>query len=233
MAERKRLGDILKEAGLIDEFQLQSALSHQRNWKGKLGSILVELGFIKESELAKVLSEKLRISRVDLFNPEIPEDTINLIKPEIAKKHGVVPVKVEGRVLTVAVDDPMDMEALDEVRFITGLAVKPALAMETEIRDAIKKYYDKEAVQHREELTIQEKLQSAPSQMEIIREAMDAGRKAGTEVGNQPVPGRSAAPQEQVTVRELLESLISLLIEKDLITREELSEMVRHKKIGL
>jgi hypothetical protein len=232
MAERKRLGDILKEAGLIDEFQLQSALSHQRNWKGKLGSILVELEFIKESELAKVLSEKLRIPRVNLFDPEIPADTISLIKPETAKKHGVVPVKVEGRVLTLAVDDPMDMEALDEVRFITGLAVKPALAMESEIREAIKKYYDREAVQRREELTIQEKLKAAPVEMEIVRET--PGPEVKASAGAPPAPAeRSAAKQEQVTVRELLESLISLLIEKDLVTREELAEMVRHKKIGL
>ncbi len=233
MVERKRLGDILKEAGLIDEFQLQSALSHQRNWKGKLGSILVDLRFIKESELAKVLSEKLRIPRVDLFDPEIPAETINLIKPEVAKKHGVVPVKVEGRVLTLAMDDPMAMEVLDEVRFITGLAVKPALAMENEIRDAIKKYYDKEAVQHKEELTIHEKLQAAPVKMEIVREAPEPETRTAAE-GSRPAPAeRDAGKQEQVTVRELLESLVGLLIEKDLITREELARMIKHKKIGL
>lgn len=233
MAERKRLGDILKEAGLIDEFQLQSALSHQRNWKGKLGSILIELGFIKESGLAKVLSETLRIPRVDLFNPEIPFETVNLIKPEIAKKHGVVPVKVEGRVLTLAVADPMDMEALDEVRFITGLAVKPALAMETEIKDAIKKYYDREIVQHREAPTLHEKLEAGPAKMEIVREA--AAPSAPSAPAGSPPAGveRAAGRQEQTTVRDLLESLVSLLIEKDLITREELAEMLKHKKIGL
>ncbi len=228
MAERKRLGDILKEAGLIDEFQLQSALSHQRNWRGKLGSILIELGFIKESEIAKVLSEKLRIARIDLFHPEIAEETINLIKPEIAKKHGVIPVKVEGRVLTLAIADPMDMEALDEVRFITGFAVKPALAMETEIRDAVKKYYDKEILQHREAPTIQEKLQDAPQEMEIVRQAPGAAGRAATEE-----PERHLGREEQVTVRELIEALISLLIEKELITREELAQMIKHKKIGL
>ena len=180
MAERKRLGDILKDAGLIDEFQLQSALSHQKNWKGKLGSILVELGFIRESELAKVLSEKLRIPRINLFSPEIPEEVISLLKVDSAKKLSVVPVRLEGRVLTVAVSDPMDMEALDEVRFITGLAIKPALAMESEIKDAIKKYYDHEAITHREEQTIQEKLQSGPAEMQIVRDNPDMGKEAIT-----------------------------------------------------
>ena len=233
MAERKRLGYILKEAGLIDEFQLESALSHQRNWKGKLGSILVELGFIKESELARVLSEKLRIPRVNLFDPEIPPETINLIKPETAKKHGLIPVKVEGRVLTVAVDDPMDMEALDEVRFITGLAVKPALAMGPEIKDAIKKYYDRETVRHREGTTLHEKMQAAPAQMEIVRETQEPEAKTAVESVPRVQADKPAGKQEQVTIRELLESLISLLIEKDLISREELAEMVKHKKIGL
>jgi type IV pilus assembly protein PilB len=233
MAERKRLGDILKEAGMIDEFQLQSALSHQRNWKGKLGAILVELGFIKESDLSFVLSEKLRIPRVDLFNPEIPAETIDLLKPDIVKKLNAVPVKVEGRVLTVAVSDPMDMESLDEVRFITGLAVKPALAMDSEIRDAIKKYYDHEQITHREALTIHEKLVAGPAKMEIMRDNPDMGRAAIT--GGQPAAAREAAPvrQEQVSTRDMMEALITLLIEKGLVTREELAGMLKHKKIGL
>lgn len=233
MAERKRLGDILKESGLIDEFQLQSALSHQRNWKGKLGAILVELGFIKESELARILSEKLRIPLVNLFEPEIPSDMINLLKPEIAKKHNVIPVKVEGRVLTLAVSDPMDIEVLDEVRFITGLSVKPALAMDSEIKDAIKKYYDNEPVTHREALTIHERLEAGPAEMEIMRDNPDMGREAIA--ADQQASRREAVPsrQEQVNVRSLLEALIALLIDKGLITREELAEMIRHRKIGL
>lgn len=227
MAERKRLGDILKEAGKIDEFQLQSALSHQRNWKGKLGAILVELGFIKESELSLVLSEKLRIPRVDLFDPEVPSGTIDLLKPDIVKKLNAIPVKVEGRVLTVAISDPMDMEALDEVRFITGLAVKPALAMDSEIRDAIKKYYDHEQVTHREAPTIHEKFAAGPANMEIMRDNPDMGRAAIAE-GQQA----AAVRQEPATARDLMEALITLLVGKGLMTREELAETLRHRKNG-
>lgn len=220
MAERKKLGDLLKEARLIDDFQLQSALSHQRNWKGKLGSILVELGFVRESELAKVLSEKLRIPHVDLFDPEIPDEIVNLIKADIAKKHGVVPVKVEGRVLTLAVGDPMDMEAMDEVRFITGLAVKPALAMESEIRDAIRKYYDGEPVRHQEAPTIQERVESAPATLEIIHERTE------------PSPREERSRLDGATVRELMEAVITVLVDKGVLTREELSETLRLRKRG-
>jgi type IV pilus assembly protein PilB len=144
MVKLKKLGDMLKEAGLIDDFQLQSSLSHQRNWGGKLGSILIELEFIKERDLARIISEKLGIPYVNPFDPEIPESIIKLIKPEVAKKYQVVPVRKERGTLVLVMSDPLDIESMDGIRFITGLEIKPALALESEIRDAIRKYYDHE-----------------------------------------------------------------------------------------
>jgi len=144
MSEIKKLGDMLKEAGLIDDFQLQSSLSHQRNWGGKLGSILMELEFLKEEDLAQVLSEKLGIPYVNPFDPEIPGSFIKLIKPEIAKRFQVLPVRKEKGALVLAMSDPLDIESMDAIRFITGLDIKPALSLEFEIRDAIRKYYDHE-----------------------------------------------------------------------------------------
>ena len=93
MAEAKKLGELLKEVGLIDDFQLQSALSHQRDWGGKLGAILIELEFVSEEDLAKVIAEKIRIPYISLFEPEIPETIVKLIKPEMAKKYHVIPAK--------------------------------------------------------------------------------------------------------------------------------------------
>ena len=86
MAESKKLGELLIEAGLIDDFQLQTALSYQRNWGGKLGAILIELEFVREEDLAKIIADKLRMQYVNLFNPEVPGDIINLIKGDAAKK---------------------------------------------------------------------------------------------------------------------------------------------------
>ena len=146
MAEKKKLGDFLKEAGLIDDFQLETALSHQRNWGGKLGSILVDLEFVREDEVTRVLAEKLNIPYVNLFDPEIPEASIMLMKADVAKKYGVMPVRKEGHSIVIAMSDPLDMEAIDDLRFSTGLLVKPALAPASEIKDAIKKYYDGEEV---------------------------------------------------------------------------------------
>ena len=87
MAEVKKLGDMLKEAGLIDDFQLETALSHQRNWGGKLGAVLISLAFVKEEDLARVIARKLQIPYINLFEPEVPPEVIKLIKPETAKKH--------------------------------------------------------------------------------------------------------------------------------------------------
>jgi type II secretion system (T2SS) protein E len=150
MADIKMLGEMLKEAALIDDFQLQSSLSHQRNWGGKLGSILIELEFIKEKDLARVLSERLGIPYVDPFDLHIPESVINLIKPEVAKKYQVLPARKEKGTLVLVMSDPLAIESMDAIRFITGLEIKPALALESEIRDAIRKYYDHEEFERKQ-----------------------------------------------------------------------------------
>jgi type IV pilus assembly protein PilB len=117
MAEAKKLGELLKEVGLIDDFQLQSALSHQRNWGGKLGSILVELEFLSEENVARVIAEKMRMPYANLFEPEIPENIIRLIKEDVAKKYVVMPVKKEAGRIVIAMSDPLDMAAIDETPF--------------------------------------------------------------------------------------------------------------------
>jgi type IV pilus assembly protein PilB len=133
MAETRKLGELLIDAGLIDDFQLQTALSHQRNWGGRLGSVLIELEFVREEDVARVIAEKLRIPYANLFEPEIPDTILRLIKQEVAKKYVVVPVKKDGSGVAVAMSDPLDINVIDELRFITGLNIKPCLALESEI----------------------------------------------------------------------------------------------------
>ena len=233
MAEKKMLGDVLKEAGLLDDFQLGSALSHQRNWGGKLGSIIVELGFVQESELARVLAEKLHLPYADLFDPEIPEAIVNLIKPEIAKKYQVMPVKKEGKSLVLAMADPMDLEAMDSIRFATGSNIKPALAMGSEIENAIKKYYEHEQVTHKPQPA--GTAQKSPSgKMEIIRGSELNMPKAPEADAASPILSREdAAQQMQADTKVRLDALITVLIEKELVTREELVNMIYQKKMGL
>jgi len=236
VTETKKLGDILKEAGLIDDFQLQSSLAFQRNWGGKLGSILIELEFIKEEELALIISKKLGIPYIDPFDPEISESVIKLIKPVVAKKYQVLPARKEKGVLVLVMSDPLDIESIDEIRFITGLTVKPALALESEVRDAIRKYYDHEEFIRKKSTgsPFHPRGRSASGKMEIIR-------GSGLNIQNVE-PGNAASPLplkpndlylEAQDIKIRLNSLLALLIEKGLIAREELVTMIYQKKTGL
>lgn len=231
MAEAKKLGELLKEAGFIDDFQLQTALSHQRNWGGKLGSILVELEFVSEEDVARAIAQKMRLPYINLFEPELPEASLKLIKPEIAKKYLVMPIRKEGGSIVVAMADPLDIGDIDELRFHTGLNIKPALALESEIKEAIRKYYDHEEVK-RKPVKLVRDITSGTGKMEIIR-GSDLTMKTEPDVQAQ------TAAVQQTTVNELhqaeikLDALISLLIEKELITRQELINFIYQKKIGL
>jgi type IV pilus assembly protein PilB len=234
MPETRKLGDMLKDAGLIDDFQLQSALSHQRNWGGKLGSILIELEFIHEEDLARVIAEKLRIPYINLFDPEIPEAITKLIKPDIAKKYHVVPAKREGGALVLAMSDPLDIKAIDDIRFITGLNIKPNLALESEIRDAIKKYYDGEEVVRKRAQPLFHQQVHGTDKMEIIRGSdLKMPKDVAPDESSPILPKEAAVNQTMQDNNVRLDALIALLIEKDFITRDELVKMIYQKKIGL
>ena len=233
--ETKKLGDMLKEAGLIDDFQLQSALSYQRNWGGKIGSIFVELEFIKEEDLARVIAEKLHTPYINLFEPEIPENLIRLIKPEIAKKYHVIPAKRDKGVLMLAMSDPLDIEAIDEIRFITGLNIKPSLALESEINDAIKKYYDgEEVVRKQKDGPLYRRMNPSGGKMEVIH-GSDLNMEKGTENDvKSPILSKDESVQQALQdIKIRFEALSTLLIEKGLIERDELISMIYQKKMGL
>jgi type IV pilus assembly protein PilB len=235
MAEAKKIGEMLKEAGFIDEFQLQSALSHQRNWGGKLGHVLIELEFVREEELARVIAEKLKIPYVSLFEPGVPETVINLVKPEFARKYNVVPAAKDKGVLTLAMADPMDIEAIDAIRFATGLNIKPSLALESEIRDAIRKYYDGEEIVRKEpKVPFHQRTHSTEGKMEIIRGSdLSMPKPEAGSAQSSRLSREESVTQALQEGRMRLDALSTLLIEKGLITREELVSMIYQKKMGL
>jgi MshEN domain len=235
MAEMKKLGDMLKEAGLIDDFQLQSALSHQRNWGGKLGHILVELEFVREEDIAQVVSEKLKIPYVNLFEPEIQESIVKLLKPDIAKKYHVMPAGKEKGSLILAMSDPLDIEAIDEIRFITGLSIKPVLSMKAEIKDAISKYYDGEEItRDASKALFHVRSHSGVGKMEIIRGSDLNMPRASESDESSPILSRDESINRSLQDSKLrIDALISLLIEKGVFTREDLVSMIYQKKMGL
>ncbi len=139
MAER--LGEMLLKAGLITQDQLQEALQQQKTTGGKLGLNLVRLGYVQEEDITSLLSEQYGVPAIHLEHFEIDESILKHIPSDVAQKYLVVPIERTGATLTVAMADPSNVFALDDIRFITGYQVEPVVAAEVSIREAIEKYY--------------------------------------------------------------------------------------------
>lgn len=139
--ERKRLGDLLVEAGLITEAQLQEALQQKAPGQ-KLGDALLERGYITEQQLIEVLEFQLGIPHVSLYRYPIDPKLTNLVPKEFAKRNMVMPLKAEGDRLLVAMADPMDFFVIDDLRLSTGFHIETAIASKDDILRAINKYYD-------------------------------------------------------------------------------------------
>jgi type IV pilus assembly protein PilB len=137
-----RLGDMLVKATLITKDQLQKALQQQESAGGRIGSNLVKLGFISEDDITSFLSRQYGVPSINLSHFEIDPNVIKLIPSEIAQKHQVIPINRTGNVLTVAMADPSNIFAIDDIKFMTGFKVEPVVAAETSIKNAINKHYD-------------------------------------------------------------------------------------------
>jgi type IV pilus assembly protein PilB len=137
------IGDLLVREGLITEDQLRSALQEQRTNGHRLGYTLVAMGMVSETDLTRVLARKYRVKAVDLSRIDnIDKRVIKLVKPEISIRHLILPLRRVGRTLTVAMANPTNLEAIDELRFSTGYDIEPVVAGEYSLRRAVEKYYE-------------------------------------------------------------------------------------------
>ena len=146
-ANSERVGEILVREGLITRDQLDLALHDQRESGTRLGYSLVALGFVKETDLTRTLARQYRMPAVDLSNFEVDPRIARLIPSEMASKHLVLPLKRDGRTLTVAMADPTSTGVLDDLKFITRCDIFPVIAGEYTIRKAIERYYESNEVQ--------------------------------------------------------------------------------------
>jgi len=137
-----RLGELLIRNKMIDERQLAKALEEQRASGGRLGTSMVKLGIIKEEELAAFLSRQYGVPSINLSEFEIDVAVIRLISPEVAQKYQLVPVSRAGSTLIVAMSDPSNIFAIDDIKFMTGYNVEVVVATETSIKAAIDQYFD-------------------------------------------------------------------------------------------
>ena len=138
----RRLGDLLVREGLIDTEQLARALQEQKGSNDKLGGILVKLNFVTEEKLIAFLSRQYGIQSITLSQLDVDPEVLKLVPEQIARKYEVLPIRRQGNQVTLAMADPTNVFALDDVGFMTNLQVVPVVASQAAIRAAIDRSYD-------------------------------------------------------------------------------------------
>src|SRR3954465_2534794 len=136
-----RIGELLLKEKLITAEQLQQALGQQKSNGGKLGYNLVKMGFVKDEQITALLSKQYGVPAINLASFKIDLTIIKLVPTETARKYQIIPLSRSGSTLTIAMTDPTNVFAMDDIKFMTGYTVEPVVASEVAITDAIEKYY--------------------------------------------------------------------------------------------
>jgi type IV pilus assembly protein PilB len=136
-----RIGELLTKAKLLTNEQLEKALDEQKQSGGRIGEHLIRLGFVTEEDILDCLSQQYGVPSINLQHFEIDESIIRLIPADVARKYQFIPVSKTGATLTVAMSDPTNVFAMDDITFITGYRVEPVVASEEALREAIDRYY--------------------------------------------------------------------------------------------
>jgi type IV pilus assembly protein PilB len=136
-----RLGELLTKASLITQDQLKEALKMQKETGGKLGETLIKLGFVSEEDITECLSQQFGVPSINLAHFEIDASVIKLIPADVARKYNILPVNKTGATITIAMADPTNVFAMDDIKFMTGYNVEPVVASELGIKAAIDNYY--------------------------------------------------------------------------------------------
>ena len=180
----ERLGELLLSQGLLTREQLDSALNEHRASHLRLGLVLVRQGVIGELELTKVLARQYRMPAVDLSRFEVDPRILSLVPGDLALKRMVLPLKREGRTLTVAVADPADQGLLEDLKFITRYDLFPVLAGEQTLRSLIEKHYESSDEQLQ---TILKEMEGIGEDVEVVSEVEDDAAAQQAAVDDAPV----------------------------------------------
>jgi type IV pilus assembly protein PilB len=136
-----RIGELLLKEKLITPEQLQQALTQQKANGGKLGYNLVKMGFVKDEQITALLSKQYGVPSINLAQFKIDPTIVKLVPTETARKYQIIPLSRSGSTLTIAMTDPTNVFAMDDIKFMTGYTVEPVVASEVAITDAVEKYY--------------------------------------------------------------------------------------------
>jgi len=229
VAGKPRLGELLVMAGAIDETQLGSALADQRNFGQPLGTILVSMGYIDEETLVRTLARQLNLPIAWLRDKWVEPEVLEMVPAKLAIKHHCLPLllseEVGGKVLHLAMQDPGNLEALDTVSFHLGHKVTPVLSAASELEEAIQRHYQSgetatAAASSRPEV------QNVPELLmfELKAQAATPATELDFEFGTGP--GDAALMSSQAALSALTQ-LLTVLIEKEIISREEVAARLR------
>src|SRR5467141_406559 len=136
-----RIGELLLKEKLITPEQLQQALTQQKANGGKLGYNLVKMGFVKDEQITTLLSKQYGVPSINLAQFKIDPTIVKLVPTDTARKYQIIPLSRSGSTLTIAMTDPTNVFAMDDIKFMTGFNVEPVVASETAIAEAISKFY--------------------------------------------------------------------------------------------
>jgi type IV pilus assembly protein PilB len=163
-----RIGELLLKEKRITPEQLQEALNYQRQHGGKLGFNLIKLGYVKDDEITALLSKQYGVPSIALGSFDVDAAVVKLVPAETAQKYQIVPLSRSGATLTIAMTDPTNVFAMDDIKFMTGYNVEPVVASETAVIDAIQKYYGKASAPAGAKET-----SSGPTALEVASKALE------------------------------------------------------------
>jgi type IV pilus assembly protein PilB len=251
---RKKLGEMLIEAGVLTESGLRLALGEQRRWGGTLGRTLIEMKLVNEAELVNVLAKQLALPTIDLETLEIHPTVLDLVPGDFALEHTLIPFAQPMKFLDVAMADPTNLGVIDELRIRTQLNIRPYLAGPRMIERAVGKFYNIGFGRHtpRADIAISfETAAAVASHDKLVEQPKRVARGlvarpptpvldpyADGEGGPPPLTTRDAeidALQHRISSlealvqrdEEVLRKLLALLVEKGVATRDEILERIR------
>lgn len=178
--KKKRLGDILMSAGVLTEDQLMEGLSEQKVRGTKLGQTLVELGILTEDEIAQALSRQLGMSIVKLGDQRIPDEVLHIVSSDVLKKYNLIPYEFDEfnmNILKVAMADPLDLVALDDLQFMTPYQIEPVVCTPTEVSKALDRYFG-----NAEAMKVAEQFSRERAEKEVAKK-----EESNDEIDNSPI----------------------------------------------
>jgi hypothetical protein len=252
LSRAPRLGEILVQEGLIDAPDLEVALAERERFGNRLARTLVSLGLVDEPELVRVLSRRLGVPAARLEGKRIDPEVLALVPRELAERHGCLPLftKREGgvEVLYLGMEEPGDLEAIDEVSFRAGLKVRPVTLPPSQLWASLERSYEVEAGSPASGAPLAETPVDSGDTAPLLNGALlqgppgpaaappapeappadllSEGLGEGSEAERAPRPGPDGKPRD-VPTRTILRAVTQLLLEKQVLRREELLERVR------